>query len=474
MKTSTEFNKNKLASTIKTLVASGTIGLVSLSNPVKADIWDDVLFFTAGTELQISNAAFSSNTTIWLDGNGTNANGGGYIVVEDASSSPYSGVSLTGDADGSGMGAVWIGNGTDNFKNVTIEGDGDIYNRNGVITIEEVTFSSMSGINAGSLNITTDADLMVGTGIHNPNTGEALRLMETNGVQVWYDLDVFGALENTYSGAVKITDTQGLHVTTGTTNLDGNLEVQGTISSGDSGALTLSDGDGIRLTDGAGGELSIGLGGTYITDGTFSVNDGSFVLRNITTDGNASSLYDIDGINMSAGNTASVNILPDDVDIDADNNVTIDADNIIAVTAVNSTTVSGGGSTLTMDATGASLNTSLDMGGYQITNLSNGVLDSDAATMGQLNAATGALDDRIDGVEDAAFSGIAMSTALNMIPDPQPGQTYSLGVGYGTYKGHDAFAAGFTGHLNSRTTLKAGFGRSNSETTAGVGIGFGW
>jgi hypothetical protein len=464
MKTSTEFNKNKLASTIKTLVASGAIGLVSLSNPATAEIYDNILFYSAATDLYM-NASIGGDYSIHLDSNNaTYANGGGYLYVGDTGSVLDNGVTLIGDNDGAGEGAIWLGNGSDQ-DNVVIRGDGDIFNRSGAITIETVsvsgssiynsggalsiegmTFSGTTGINTGSRAIATGANLEVGGYIFNSDTGEA----------------------------VTITDAQGLHVTTGTTNLDGNLEVQGTISSGDSGALTLSDGDGIRLTDGAGGELSIGLGGTYITDCTFSVNDGSFVLRNITTDGNASSLYDIDGINMSAGNTASVNILPDDVDIDADNNVTIDADNTIAVTAVSSTTVSGGGSTLTMDATGASLNTSLDMGGYQITNLSNGVLDSDAATMGQLNAATGALDDRIDGVEDAAFSGIAMSTALNMIPDPQPGQTYSLGVGYGTYKGHDAFAAGFTGHLNSRTTLKAGFGRSNSETTAGVGIGFGW
>ena len=464
MTTQFVFRTKSLASTIKVLLASGTIGIVTLSNPANAEIYDNILFYSVATDLYM-NASIGGDYSIHLDSNNaTYANGGGYLYVGDTGSVLDNGVTLIGDNDGAGEGAIWLGNGS-TYNNVIIQGDGDIYNRTGAITIETVSVSGSSIYNSGGALTIEGMTFSGTTGI---NTGS--RNLTTGG-----ELDVSG--DSTLRGTLEVqgdTTLQGTLEVQDDATFQGNLVVQVTISSGDSGPLVLRDSDAILLSDGLGGELTVGLGGTHITDGTFSVSDGSFALNNTTSDTRASSLYDIDGINMSAGNTASVNILPDDVDIDADNNVTIDADNLIAVTAVTSTTVSGGGSTMTLDATGASFNSSLDMGGYQITNLADGVLDSDAATIGQLNTATDTLNSRIDSVKDAAFSGIAMTTALTMIPDPQPGQNYSLGVGYGTYKGHDAFAAGFTGHLNSRTTFKAGFGRSNSDTTAGVGIGIGW
>lgn len=115
----------------------------------------------------------------------------------------------------------------------------------------------------------------------------------------------------------------------------------------------------------------------------------------------------------------------------------------------------------------------------RITNVAPGVNGTDSVNLNQLNALSNSagaevsgLNRRIDDVEDDSFEGIAAVTALTMIPPPAPGKEYSMGIGYGNYRGRDAVAFGMTRQFDDRIVLKAGISTSGGNSAAGAGFGF--
>nr|WP_312427854.1 YadA-like family protein [Achromobacter sp.] len=166
----------------------------------------------------------------------------------------------------------------------------------------------------------------------------------------------------------------------------------------------------------------------------------------------------------------------------------------------------------------------------QVTNVAAGTQNTDAVTVGQLNpvvaglgggahidTATGAvtgpeyqldgqtyynvgdalgsldtgvqrnreglarLDNRIDqtnrAIDDVArnaYSGIAATTALTMIPEVDPGKRFALGLGAATYRGYQAVAVGASARVNDRVKLKAGVGMASGGPTAGIGASMQW
>jgi autotransporter adhesin len=91
------------------------------------------------------------------------------------------------------------------------------------------------------------------------------------------------------------------------------------------------------------------------------------------------------------------------------------------------------------------------------------------------------LDNRIDQTKRAidelarnAYSGIAATTALTMVPEVDPGKRVALGVGAATYRGYQAVAVGASARVNDRVKLKAGVGIASGGPTAGVGASMQW
>lgn len=91
------------------------------------------------------------------------------------------------------------------------------------------------------------------------------------------------------------------------------------------------------------------------------------------------------------------------------------------------------------------------------------------------------LDNRIDQTNRAidevarnAYSGIAATTALTMVPEVDPGRRFALGVGAATYRGYQAVAVGASARVNDRVKLKAGVGIASGGPTAGIGASMQW
>ncbi|EMF07323.1 Hep_Hag family protein [Serratia marcescens VGH107] len=73
-----------------------------------------------------------------------------------------------------------------------------------------------------------------------------------------------------------------------------------------------------------------------------------------------------------------------------------------------------------------------------------------------------------------AYSGVAAATALTMIPEVDPGKTFAIGVGGGTYQGYSASALGVSARVTDSVKVKLGAGFSGTTQTYGIGASYQW
>lgn len=145
------------------------------------------------------------------------------------------------------------------------------------------------------------------------------------------------------------------------------------------------------------------------------------------------------------------------------------------------------------DITANSVTASLNAAGAVVSNVDNGVADTDGVNVRQLNSMQGtsnaalnnyangvdsrfnAVDRRIDKVEELAYGGIASVAALAAIPSPAYGKRFSVGAGLGNYSSESAVAVGFRAAITESTSVTAGVSRNTaSKTAANLGVGYSW
>jgi len=254
--------------------------------------------------------------------------------------------------------------------------------------------------------------------------------------------DAAGTTTLNIAGSTAVISNPDATVNSGAVGIE-SLDIVGDLITNDASQLDTADGVARLSLNGTLTSLTQGNGtddhGIYISDtetlitggtttGTLTLNDDGFVLNDPDiTNGNLSSLTDSDGI-----------------------------------------TINGGTTTVTVD------DGAVDVGGAQITGLADGVLATDAATVGQLGAGVATLNNRIDNLEDDAFSGIAAVAAMAHIPQVPQGHNFAIGLGYGHYEGEDAVALGASARVHENVILKASAGFSGSNTTYGIGGGVSW
>lgn len=102
------------------------------------------------------------------------------------------------------------------------------------------------------------------------------------------------------------------------------------------------------------------------------------------------------------------------------------------------------------------------MGGNRVQNVGPGVVASDAANYGQLQA----VDKRSR--EYAAIA--AAATAMPLTPTNVGETTISAGIG--AAGGRPAIAIGLASRINERLTIKANAGAANGASSVGVGVGY--
>lgn len=146
-----------------------------------------------------------------------------------------------------------------------------------------------------------------------------------------------------------------------------------------------------------------------------------------------------------------------------------------------------------VSVTGGTITGKLDADSNVISNVSDGVADSDAVNVGQLNSMRdassaalnnfanevdsrfSAVDRRIDKVEEVANAGVASVAALAAIPAPAYGKRFSVGAGLGNYASESAVAVGFRAAITESTSVTAGVSRNSaSKTAANLGVGYSW
>jgi autotransporter adhesin len=129
------------------------------------------------------------------------------------------------------------------------------------------------------------------------------------------------------------------------------------------------------------------------------------------------------------------------------------------------TVISGGttSTTLTLDDNGAHFANTATGGPARVTGVANGVAPNDAVNVRQLER-----------LSRTAFAGIASVAALSAIPEPLPGKTFTVGMGYGNFESEDAVAFGLKSHLWEKVSVTAGVGLSRGNTTTSAGVGFSW
>ncbi|WP_321933347.1 YadA family autotransporter adhesin, partial [Burkholderia cenocepacia] len=142
--------------------------------------------------------------------------------------------------------------------------------------------------------------------------------------------------------------------------------------------------------------------------------------------------------------------------------------------ASGSNAVALGAGSVANEANTVSFGNGTDDGNRRITNIRDGINETDAATKGQLDRAMGGLQGQVNDLSRNAYSGIAAATALTMIPGVDPGKTISFGIGGATYKGYQAVAFGGEARITQNLKMKAGVGMSSGGNTVGVGASYQW
>ncbi|MDF0503839.1 YadA-like family protein, partial [Burkholderia cenocepacia] len=142
--------------------------------------------------------------------------------------------------------------------------------------------------------------------------------------------------------------------------------------------------------------------------------------------------------------------------------------------ASGSNSVALGAGSVATEANTVSFGNGTDDGNRRITNIRDGINETDAATKGQLDRAVGGMQGQINDLSRNAYSGIAAATALTMIPGVDPGKTISFGIGGATYKGYQAVAFGGEARITQNLKMKAGVGMSSGGNTVGVGASYQW
>ncbi|EHK64581.1 YadA family autotransporter adhesin [Achromobacter arsenitoxydans] len=143
--------------------------------------------------------------------------------------------------------------------------------------------------------------------------------------------------------------------------------------------------------------------------------------------------------------------------------------------------VAGLGGGASMDAaTGVVTGPSYQVDGQTYGNVGDAVssldrnMQSNREGLSQLDNRLSQTNRVVNDVARNAYSGIAATTALTMIPDVDLGKRFALGAGVATYRGYQAVAVGASARVNDRIKLKAGVGMSATGATAGVGASVQW
>ncbi len=139
----------------------------------------------------------------------------------------------------------------------------------------------------------------------------------------------------------------------------------------------------------------------------------------------------------------------------------------------NTTVVNGEGITIhntTNNSTVSLTSSGLNNGGNRITNIADGIENTDAASVGQLKAVEGSIGNMANTIDAVGAQSAAISALKPLAYDPQEPTQIMAGIGY--YGGKGAVALGVAHYTNDSTMIHAGasMGSSGSKIMANAGV----
>ncbi|WP_066570016.1 YadA family autotransporter adhesin [Snodgrassella sp. CFCC 13594] len=396
-------------------------------------------------------------------------------------------------------GSVTMGNTLLNFNGLTIA-NGPSVTTTGIYAGDQ----KITGVKAG----TEDTDAVNVSQLKAASSGAASTVSNTDGnITVTKSTNANGSTNYDVALADKVTMGSG----------DNAVTIDGTTGSITAGQVTVNGKDGtingLTNTTWDVNKVVSGQAATedqlkQVADGAKDYTDNKFnsITGDVTNlDGRVTTVENsvtninqtLDkGLNFSADSGSAVNKkLGDTVAITGDGNIkTTTTGNGVQVTLNPNLDLGGNGSVTIGNTTvnnsgvtiqgGPSITTNgVDAGSKTITNVADGVNDSDAVNVGQMNRAIQnvggnmqQLNGRIDNVENTANAGVAQAIATAGLPQAyQPGKSM-LSVGGGYYKGETGYAVGYSTISDSGNwVIKAtGSGNSRGHYGASVGAGYQW
>lgn len=401
---------------------------------------------------------------------GFNSNGDVYNSASGSLTADDS-VVITIDNNMDGAGAFTVYDRTGGGLATVISGDGGSLTLGSNATTVSGTLGVSGNMTAsGTLGVTgnitaTGAANTIGTaGSANTLTGASNSLSATNTNSITAtisntmtsDLNVIGNNANyaTATEAIKVDGGTGVSIKGAAfeVNTANTVATANTIGSNNSGTTVALAGGNSSLAIANNTALTAVTGGASVLGPGTTSSDVSLVNKGGTA---THAVADGNG-RISMVNTAAA-------EASASVTLTNGLGNTHGMVVTESKTVLSGGThstSLTLDDSGATFRNSAG-DPARVTGVADGSSDYDAINVRQLKQ---------------AFSGIASVAALAAIPAPPPGDNFSVGMGYGHFKGENAMAVGLKGRVLENMTVSGGlgYGTTDSTVTPNLGISFSW
>lgn len=306
-----------------------------------------------------------------------------------------------------------------------------------------------TGTNVGGGTFNTQDDTNLGNGVTDTTTITGVANVNAS-VNANTNINT-----GTSTGTVAIGNSASTTNVLGTTNINATGAAATNVGTG-TGAVTVGNTTGAAAVNGS------TVTSTAATTNTMASGDNTVVIDNTANTVTLTADSDATAGNgrsvITAGPTSASMLVTTATGVSHGVNVTQTA-----------TTISGGtaSTTLTLNDDGATFANTTTGGAARVMGVADGVNDTDAVNMRQFNSLRSDMDE--------AEGGIANVAAMANIPQVEPGKSFSVGAGYGNFKGENAMALGGSARFTDNVVAKAsvGFGSENA-TTVGGGVSYSW
>ncbi len=424
----------------------------------------------------------AGTTTVKIDSTGSS--GGGQISVDNSAGYTNAqingaGTMTLGNTSNAGhyvSGALSLANGTAGNNGIVLNGAGGTNPNTGLLQVNNSSGNAIASLNGSGSSV-------IANGFAAYSAGTAASHSGSNGIIVTGSGNSNTlTVGNTADTVMSFTDDTAAHTVFNRTVTNGSSITGG--ASIYAGAGAVSDNSisvtTTKSTTVNGNTVNYGtyVNGGMLVDGSLGVNGNIYTLK---SDANASINVANNGLNI-AGATNDVTLTSDNNGAPSDGraqlNLTPTTGSMLVTNTgtghtegisigQTETVVSGGthSTSVTYNDWGATFKNDETGGPARVTGIADGSEDYDAVNYRQLKD-----------IRNAAYAGSANAAALAAIPPVAPGKTFSLGAGYGNYKGMNAIATGVKVVVGSKKDiiLSGGVSHCDREISSNAGLGYSW